>query len=84
MPNIKSAKKRVRLSRNANVRNRAARARLRTAVKRVENAKDAKAAEIEYRRVQILLDRAATGQLLHPNTVARIKSRLARGVGAMS
>ena len=84
MPNIKSAKKRVRLSRNANVRNRAARSRLRTAVKRVENAKNAKTAEAEYRKVQVLLDRAATGRLLHPNTVARMKSNLARRVGAMS
>jgi ribosomal protein S20 len=57
------------------------RARLRTAVKRVENAKDAKTAEVEYRRVQILLDRAGTKNLLHPNTVARMKSRLTRAVG---
>ena len=84
MPNIKSAKKRVRLSRTANARNRAVRARLRTAVKRVENAGDAKTAEVEYRKVQVLLDRAATGKLLHPNTVARMKSNLARRVGALS
>ena len=84
MPNIKSAKKGVRLSRDANTRNRAVRSRLRTAVKRVENAADAEAAETEYRRVQVLLDRAATNRLLHPNAVARMKSNLARRVGAMS
>ena len=84
VPNLKSAKKRVRLSRDANARNRATRSRLRTAVKRVENAKDAKTAEVEYRKVQELLDRAATARLLHPNTVARMKSNLARSVGAMS
>ena len=84
MPNLKSAKKRVRLSHDANVRNRAARSRLRTAVKRAENAKDAKTAEVEYRKVQVLLDRAATGHPLHPNTVARMKSNLARRVGALS
>ena len=84
LPNIKSAKKRVRLSRNANVRNRAIRSRLRTAVKRVENAESADAAEVEYRKVQVLLDRAATGRLLHPNTVARMKSNLARKAGKMS
>jgi small subunit ribosomal protein S20 len=84
LPNIKSAKKRVRLSRNANARNRAVRSKLRTAVKRVENAENAKTAEVEYRKVQVLLDRAATGRLLHPNTVARMKSNLARRVGAMS
>jgi small subunit ribosomal protein S20 len=84
LPNIKSAKKRIRLSRDANVRNRAARSKLRTAVKRVENANNAKTAEVEYRKVQVLLDRAATGRLLHPNTVARMKSNLARKIGAMS
>ena len=84
MPNIKSAKKRVRLSRTANAHNRAERSRIRTAVKRVENAKDAATAETEYRKVQVLLDRAATGRLLHPNAVARMKSNLARRVSAMS
>ena len=84
LPNIKSAKKRVRLSRTANARNRATRSRLRTAVKRVENAENAEAAGVEYRKVQVLLDRAVTGHLLHPNTVARVKSRLARRVDAMS
>jgi len=84
LPNIKSAKKRVRLSRTANARNRAVRSRLRTAVKCFENAENAKTAEVEYRKVQILLDRAATGGLLHQNTVARMKSNLARRVGAMS
>ena len=84
LPNIKSAKKRVRSSRTANARNRAVRSRLRTAVKRVENAENAKTAEVEYRKVQVLLDRAATRRLLHPNTVARMKSNLARRVGAMS
>ncbi len=84
LPNLKSAKKRVRLSRDANARNRAARSRLRTAVKRVESAENAKTAEAEYRKVQVLLDRAATGRLLHPNTVARMKSNLARRVGALS
>ena len=84
MPNIKSAKKRVRLSRTANARNRAVRSRIRTAVKRVENAENAKTAEVEYRKVQVLLDRAATGKLLHPNTVSRMKSNLARRIGVMS
>ncbi len=53
-------------------------------MKRVENAENAKTVEVEYRKVQVLLDRAATGRLLHPNPVARMKSNLARSVGAMS
>ncbi|MGD8282102.1 MAG: 30S ribosomal protein S20, partial [Gemmatimonadota bacterium] len=38
MPNIKSAKKRMKLSANARVRNRSERARIRTAIKRVREA----------------------------------------------
>ena len=83
LPNIKSAKKRVRLSSQANARNRAVRSRLRTAVKRVENAENAETAEVEFRSVQVLLDRAATKCLIHPNAVARMKSNLSRRVGAM-
>ena len=83
MPNIKSAKKRVRLSSQANARNRAVRSRLRTALKRVENAENAETAEVEYRKAQVLLDRAATNRIIHPNAVARLKSNLTRRVGAL-
>ena len=84
MPNIKSAKKRMRLSRIANERNRAERSRLRTAIKRVQQAKDAASAQSEFTRVQVLLDRAATSRLIHPNTAARMKSSLARKVNGMA
>ena len=84
MPNIKSAKKRMRLSRAANERNRAERSRLRTAVKRVQQAGDATSAQAAYKRLQVLLDRAATSRLMHPNTVARMKSNLARRVNGMA
>ena len=78
MPNIKSAKKRMRLSRIANEYNRARRSKIRTAIKRVEDASDTTSAQDSYRQVQVLLDRAATNRLIHPKTVARMKSRLAR------
>jgi len=78
MPNIKSAKKRMRLSRVANEYNRARRSQIRTAIKRVEEAGDTASAQDAYRQVQVLLDRAATNRLIHPKTVARIKSRLAQ------
>jgi len=84
MPNIKSAKKRMRLSRSANERNRAQRSRLRTAIKRVQQAEDAAGAQAAYQRVQVLLDRAATSRMIHPNTVARMKSNLARKVNGMA
>ncbi len=78
MPNIKSAEKRMRLSRAANKRNRAQRSRLRTAIKRLRQAEDARSAQSAYRQVQVLLDRAATKRLMHPNAVARMKRKLAR------
>ena len=78
MPNIRSAEKRMRLSRAANKRNRASRSRLRTAIKRLRQAEDAPSAQSAYKQVQVLLDRAATKRLMHPNAVARMKSKLAR------
>ncbi len=84
MPNIKSAKKRMGLSRVANERNRGQRARLRTAIKRVQHATDATEAQTAYKSVQVLLDRAATSRLIHPNAVARMKSNLARRVNGMA
>jgi small subunit ribosomal protein S20 len=84
MPNIKSAKKRMGLSRAANERNRAARSRLRTAIKQVQQATDATEAQAAFKRVQVILDRAATSRLIHPNAVARMKSRLVRRVNGMA
>jgi len=84
MPNIKSAKKRMRTSRAANERNRAQRSRLRTAVKRVQQAEDTAAAQAAFRDVQVLLDRAATSRLIHPNAVARMKRNLARRVNGLA
>ena len=80
MPNIKSAKKRMELSREARERNRAKRSRIRTAVKRVRDADDAETAESLCREAESLLDRAARRNLIHANKVARIKSQLARHV----
>ena len=84
MPNIKSAKKRMQLSAQARLKNRAERARIRTAVKRVRAANSAEAAEAQLRDAVALLDRAATRRLFHPNRVARIKSSLARHVQGLS
>ncbi len=84
MPNIKSAKKRMEKSREQNARNRAKRSRLRTAVKRVRQAEDAGAAQTALREAIVLLDRAATKRLMHPNQAARMKSQLARHVASLS
>ena len=83
MPNIKSAKKRMKLSATARLRNRAERARIRTAIKHVHAAESAEQATPLLREAVALLDRAATRRLFHPNRVARMKSGLMRTVNAL-
>jgi small subunit ribosomal protein S20 len=84
MPNIKSAKKRMELSRKARERNRARRSELRTIVKKVRQATSAKEIEAKLREATALIDRAASKRLIHPNRAARLKSQLARKLNALS
>lgn len=84
MPNIKSAKKRMELSRVANARNRSNRSKIRTAIRRVRAAETAEAAQLSFREAAALLDRAATKNLLPANRAARIKGQLARHVNQLS
>ena len=75
MPNIASAKKNMRKSRAAQARNRGQRSALRTALKKAHVA----AAPGEDVSVAVtLLDRAARKGLIHKNTAARHKSRMAK------
>lgn len=75
MPNIASAKKNMRKSRAAQVRNRAQRSALRTALKKAKG--DGASTEAVATAVT-LLDRAARKGLVHKNAAARRKSRLAK------
>lgn len=75
MPNIASAKKNLRKSRAAEIRNRAQRSALRTALKK---AKSAEASEETRLAAVRLLDRAARKGLIHRNAAARQKSAIAR------
>ena len=75
VPNIASAKKNMRKSRAATVRNRAQRSALRTALKKAK----APTATADERSTAIsLLDRAARKGLVHKNLAARQKSHLAK------
>jgi small subunit ribosomal protein S20 len=80
VPKLKSAKKALRQSRTRTTRNRAQRSALRTAVKRVRDAKTADAAAQAYTAAVRLLDRAARKGLVHPNNAARHKSQMAAAV----
>ena len=79
MPNIASAKKNMRKSRAATVRNRAQRSTLRTALKK---AKGPEASADEQLNAVSLLDRAARKGLIHKNAAARQKSKIARKAAA--
>ena len=79
VPNIASAKKNMRKTRAATVRNRAQRATLRTALRR---AKAAGASAAERLIAVRLLDRAARKGLIHANSAARHKSTLAKATEA--
>lgn len=74
MPNIASAKKNMRKSRAAAIRNRAQRSALRTALKRASTTTSAD----ERLAAVKLLDRASRKGLIHKNAAARHKSRLAK------
>lgn len=81
MPNIASAKKNMRKTLAATVRNRAQRSALRTALKK---ARSADATAEDRMRAESLLDRAARKNLIHRNAASRMKSRLAKHLAAAS
>ncbi len=75
MPNIRSAKKDMRKSRAAAIRNRAQRSALRTALKK---SLAPTATADERLDATSILDRAARKGLIHPNKAARHKAQIAR------
>jgi small subunit ribosomal protein S20 len=82
MPRIKSAKKRMRQTKTRTARNKAARSELRTVVKKVRSAGTPAAAAAAMKNAESMIDRAGRKNIVHRNTAARTKSRLARLVNA--
>ena len=79
MANTASARKRIRQTEKRTVRNRARRSRVRTFLRKVEQAiseGDKSVAQDAFKAAQPELQRAATKGVLHRNTVARKLSRL--------
>jgi len=77
----KSALKRWRQNEAHHERNKSVRTRARTAVKKARSLADAgpsDEAQEAIREASSILDRAAKGNVVHPNAVARHKSRLMR------
>ncbi len=83
MPNTKSAKKRLQQSEQRRLRNRAARTRLRSQVRKVRELIASGAsdkAQEQFRAAARELDQAGAKGLIHPNKAARIKSRLSKRI----
>lgn len=84
MPNIKSAKKRLRQNHKRRERNRTVRSEIRTRTKSLLQTESSDAAETEYRKVASMLDTAARKGIVSKQAAARRKSRLARYVRGLS
>jgi small subunit ribosomal protein S20 len=83
VPRTKSAKKQMRQAVGRTARNRSQRSALRTAIKRLRgllDSKDSKEGKTAFLEAEKQLDRAGRKGLIHPNTAARHKSRMAKRV----
>ena len=81
MPNTPSAIKRLKQSVKRRMHNRIAKKIIKTYVKRTLTAvvaKDFDKAEADFRVATAKIDKAGVRRVLHPNTAARRKSKLAR------
>lgn len=80
MPNIKSAIKRVKVIEKKTLQNKIIKTKVKTAVKRFESAVANNADNLaeQYNLTVSQIDKAVTKGVLHKNTAARKKSRLAK------
>ena len=81
MPNIKSSKEQVKISAKQTLRNRMGKSALKTSVKKFETAvaagQDSALIGETFKAASIKLDKAVSKGLIHKNTAARKKSRMA-------
>lgn len=80
MPNIKSAKKRVKVTAKKNLRNRIVKTGVRTAVKKFEANETAE----QLSMTVAALDKAVTKGVIHKNAANRKKARLAKQLAKAS
>lgn len=83
MPNIKSAKKRVKVIAKKKVNNNDFRTSMRTAIKNVEKATEKTEAAQRLNIAIQKIDKAVSKGLVHKNYAARQKSRLTKKVNDM-
>lgn len=80
MPTTKSATKRLRQTKRRTVRNRSAKSRLRSSIKKARQALEAgndDAAMAAFQAAVSMIDRIESKGIIHSRTAARYKSRLA-------
>ena len=84
MPNIKSAKKRVKVNAKKAAANKAANSALKTDIKKANFAIETNAADkdVLVKDAVKKIDKAAANNLIHKNCAARKKSNLAKKVNA--
>ncbi len=86
MANIKSAKKRVLVTKRNYDRNKSIKSSVKTAIKKVEAAvaaNDAEAAKAALLEATATIDKAATKGVYHKNNASRKVSRLAKAVNSI-
>ena len=87
MPNIKSAKKRVELSRISNEKNKQAKSVLKTALKKFDAAVvegNREQADSAYQTAVKTIDQSVNKGILHKNTAARKKSSMTLHLNKMA
>lgn len=87
MPNIKSAAKRVEITRKRTLRNKRIKSALKTTIKKFEKAMTTSSKEeatLKLRDALKAIDKAVTKGVLHKNAASRKKSRLTKRFNKMT
>ena len=84
MPNSKSAEKRLRQASKRREHNRRVKSAIRTRTRRLLESDNSDDAREQLDELYAMLDRAAARNVMHRNTAARKKARLARHVEQLS
>ncbi len=87
MANHKSAIKKMRQDEVRRIRNKGYRTRFRNVVKKVEaaiNGRDKETAQQAFQEAVSVIDTIASKGIIHKNTAARKKSRLAKRINALN
>ena len=86
MPNSPSAAKRLRQSNKRRMHNRITKKVIKTSMKKAivvgRGERTSSKAEVDFRAAMAKIDKAGARRVLHPNTAARRKSKLARTYAA--